>query len=131
MTSLSVLQSSWLYLYHLYQLWSLGKETNRCEWVNLRKLAVMHDFLTCDLNPSLSDSNLCHLRSIFSTFWNRNSNTYLGDSNHPFIFSFLQLSRKKILSAFLIHFWHSKSIRNDPKLINFQGFWPYLHFYQK
>ena len=44
MTSLSVLQSSWLYLYHLYQLWPLEKETGHCERENISnlvKLAVM------------------------------------------------------------------------------------------
>ena len=83
MTSLSVLQSSWLYLYHFYQLYPLEKETNRCEWVKKGKLAVIHEFWTWDSNPYLNDSNRYLLGSIFLTFWNLDSNPYLGDSNRP------------------------------------------------
>ena len=131
MTFISVLQSSWLYLYHLYQLWSLEKETSCCEWVNLRKLTVMHDFWTWDSNPSLSDSNPCHIGSIFLTFWNSDSKHYLGDSNHPSHLVFCSFLEKRFCQLLSIHFWHSKSTRNDPEPTTFKGFGPYLHFYQK
>ena len=101
----------------------MGKETSRCEWVNLRKLAVMHDFWTCDLNPSLGDSNPCHIGSIFSTFWNSDSNHYLGDSNHPSHLTFFNFLEKRFCQLLSIHFLHSKLTLNDPKVITLEAFW--------
>ena len=131
MTSLCVLQSSWLYLYHLYQLWLLEKETSCCEWVKMRKLDVMHEFWTWDSNPYLSDSNHCLLESIFLTFWNMDSNPYLGDSNHPSHLALCSFLERRFWQLFLIHFLHSKSAWNDLKLVILEDFGPYLHFCQK
>ena len=113
------------------QLWPLWRETNRCEWVNLRKLAIMHDFWTWNSNPSLSDSNPCLLGSIFSTFWNRDSTPYLGDLNHPSHLAFYSFLERRFYQLFSIHFWHSKSALNDLEPTNLKGFGLYLHFCQK
>ena len=128
MTSLSVLQSSWLYLYHLYQLYPLGKETSRCEWVKMRKIAVMHEFWTWDSNPYLINLNHYLLESIFLTFWNLDSNPYLGDSNRPSHLAFCSFVERRFWQLLSIHFWHSKSARNDLELTTLKGFGPYLHF---
>ena len=131
MTSLVVLQSFWLYLYHLYQLYPLGKETSRCEWVKMRKITVMHEFWTWDSNPYLSNSNRYLLKSIFLTFWNLDSNPYLGDSNRPSHLVFYSFLKRRFWTLLSIHFWHSKSTQNDLELITLEGFGPYLHFCQK
>ena len=131
MTSISVLQSSWLYLYHLYQLYPLGKETSRCEWVKMRKIVVMHEFWTWDSNLYLSDSNRCLLGSIFLTFWNLDSNPYSRDSNRPSHLAFCSFLKKRFWQLLSIHFWYSKSIQNDPKLTILEGFGPYFYFFQK
>ena len=128
MTSISVLQNFLLYLYHIYQLYPLEKETSRCEWVNLRKLTVMHDFWTYDSNHSLSDLNPYHLGSIFLTFWNSDSNYYLGDSNHPSHLAFCSFLEKRFCQLLSIHFWHSKSTQNDQEPITLKVFRSYLHF---
>ena len=131
MTFLSVLQSSWLYLYHLYQLYPLGKETSRCEWVKMRKIAVIHEFWTWDSNPYLSDLNRCLFESIFLTFWNMDSNPYLGDSNHSSHLAFCGFLEMRFWQLLSIHFWHSKSAWNDLEPTTLEGFGPYLHFCQK
>ena len=130
MTSISVLQSSWLYLYHLYQLYPLGKETSRCELVKMRKIAVMHEFWTWDLNPYLSDLNCCLLGSIFLTLWNLDSNPYLGDSNRPSHLAFCNFLERRFWQLLSIYFWHSKSAQNDLEPTTLEGFGPYLHFFR-
>ena len=131
MTSLFFLQSSWLYLYHLYQLYLFEKETSHCEWVKMRKLAVMHEFWTWDSNPYLNDSNRYLFRFIFLTFWNMNSNPYLRDSNHPSHLAFYSFLERRFWQLFSIYFWHSKSAPNDLKPITLKNFGSYLHFCQK
>ena len=131
MTSISVLQSSLLYLYHLYQIWLWKKETSRCEWVKMRKIAVMHEFWTWDSNPYLCDLNRYLLGSIFLTFWNLDSNPYLGDSNRPLYLVFYSFLERKFWQLLSIHFWHSKSAWNDMEPTILEGFGPYLHFCQK
>ena len=70
MTSMSVLQSSLLYLYLQHQIWLLEKKTSHCEredFLNPMKLTVLTCcFCICrldDTNPKLDDSDpMLHLK---------------------------------------------------------------------
>ena len=131
MTFISVLQSSWLYLYHLYQLYLLEKKTSRCEWVKMRKITVIHKFWTWDSNLYLSNSNHYLLGFIFLTFWNMDLNPYLGDSNRPSHLAFCSFLERRFWTLLSIHFWHSKSAWNDLEPTPLEVFGPYLYFCQK
>ena len=100
MTSISVLQSFLLYLYHLYQIWPLEKETGHCERKNISnlvKLAVMTDFLALGFESFLRRFRCSMYSWLFFTFlderfgslsWRFESLSFLNSLNldsNPFV----------------------------------------------